>query len=120
MEYYRDAAKCESAVAKGAVSLSSARDVVATSDVTFVMISSPDVALQVYKATDGILAGPTEGNSIVECASLDSQTMRTLESMVASCGARLMATPVAGHFGMAKAATVQFICVRATNRCLQR
>ena len=106
----RDAQKCKSAVEKGAVAAACARDVAAQSDVTFVMLSSPDVALQVYTAPDGILAGLTEGKSIVECASLDSATMRELERMTVSRGARFMCAPVAGHSGMAKAATVQFLC----------
>ena len=106
----RDARKCESAVAKGAIAMSSAKDVVASSDVTFVMLSSPDAALQVYTSPDGILAGLAAGKSVVECASLDSATMRQLETMVVACGARFMAAPVAGHSGMAKAATVQFLC----------
>ena len=105
----RDAQKCESAVAKGAVALACAKDVVANSDVTFVMLSSPDVALQVYTAPDGILAGLSSDNSVVECA-LDSATMRDLERMVVSCGARFISVPVVGHSGMAKAATVQFLC----------
>lgn len=110
MVWNRDAHKCESAVAKGAVALACAKDVVANSDVTFVMLSSPDVALQVYTAPDGILAGLSSGKSVVECASLDSTTMRDLERMVVSCGARFMSALVVGHSGMAKAATVQFLC----------
>ena len=56
--------------------MTSAKDVVASSDVTFVMLSSPDAALQVYTSPDGILAGLAAGKSIVECASLDSDIMR--------------------------------------------
>ena len=110
MVWNRDSSKCERAVSNGAVLAASPREVVEKSDVTFVMLSTPSAAKAVYKAEDGILAGLTAGKSIVDCASLDDTTMRELEGLVLAQGGRFLASPVAGHSGMAANATCQFIC----------
>jgi len=107
----RDATKCASAVALGAIAAASPREVVEKSDIVFVMLSSPEVALAIYNDPEtGIVAGLSGAKGIVECASLDAGTMRELHAAVISRGARFLASPVAGHSGMALSATVQFIC----------
>ena len=107
----RDRAKCANAVALGAIAAASPREVVEQSDIVFVMLSSPEVALAIYNDPEtGILAGLSGNKGIVECASLDAGTMRELHAAVISRGARFLASPVAGHSGMALNATVQFIC----------
>ena len=107
----RDGSKCASAVAAGALQAASAREVVERSAITFVMLSSPAAAMEVYTHEEGgILAGLTSGKGVVDCASLDAETMRKLGALVGARGGRFLAAPVAGHSGMAVAATCQSIC----------
>ena len=106
----RDKAKCEPAIEAGAVVAETPAEVVRSSDVTFVMLSNVDAALQVYQQSDGVLAGLTSEKGVVDCASLDAETMRQLSVLVQGAGGAFCAAPVAGHSGMARNATCQFIC----------
>ena len=102
---------CERAAALGASVLPSPKDVALSSDVTFVMMSTPKVARLVYTKSDtGLLAGVTKGKGVVDCASLDASTMRELAGLVQEREGRFCAAPVAGHGGMARNATCQFLC----------
>ena len=86
-------------------------EVVEQSDISFVMLSNPSAARQVYKQADGgILAAVTEGKGIIDCASLDAECMAELQELVTSKAGQFLAAPVAGHSGMAEDATCQFLC----------
>ena len=75
------------------------------------MLSTPDAAMAVYQDEEGgILAGLSSGKGVIDCASLDAGTMRKLGELVTARGGRFLAAPVAGHSGMAVAATCQSIC----------
>ena len=102
--------KCRTAEQAGAKVAATPADVVRESDVTFVMLSNSKAALEVYQQPDGVIAGISGSSGIVDCASLDAPTMRTLGDLVQATGAKFCAAPVAGHSGMAQNATCQFIC----------
>lgn len=106
----RDSTKCEPATQAGAVAATTPSEVVAACDVTFVMLSNAAAALDVYQRSDGVLAGLSVGKGVVDCASIDAGTMRQLSDLVQGKGGRFCAAPVAGHSGMARDATCQFIC----------
>jgi len=106
----RDKSKCRFAEERGAVVASSPKEVVESSDATFVMLSTPAAAREVYAASNGILAGISEEKGIIDCASLDADCMRELAGLVVENGGKFLASPVAGHSGMAADATCQLIC----------
>jgi len=107
----RSKGPCERAAALGASVLPSPKDVAAASDVTFVMMSTPEVARLIYtNSATGLLAGITKGKGVVDCASLDASTIRELAGLVQEREGRFCAAPVAGHGGMARNATCQFLC----------
>ena len=106
----RDRAKCEPARHAGATVAETPAEAVRASDVTFVMLSNSAAALDIYRQSDGVLAGLTNEKGVVDCASLDAGTMRQLSALVQGAGATFCAAPVAGHSGMAQNATCQFIC----------
>lgn len=114
--YNRTKEKCIGVVSLGAVEANSPKEVVETSDITFVMLSSPSVAKSVYCASDGIIAGLNSADGecrskgIIECASLDAGCIRELSELVHGGGGQFCACPVAGHSGMARNATCQLIC----------
>lgn len=106
----RDATKAKALAAQGAEVLTSPQQVVEQSDATFIMLSSPGVARQVYGQDGGVLSGVTAAKGVVECASLDADTMRELRALVEQQGGRFLAAPVAGHSAAARDATCQFLC----------
>lgn len=106
----RSADKCRTAEQAGAAVAATPADVVRQSDVTFIMLSNSKAALEVYQQPDGVIAGLSSSSGIVDCASLDATTMRTLGNLVQATGAKFCTAPVAGHSGMAMQATCQFIC----------
>ena len=106
----RDSTKCEPAKQSGAKVATTPSEVVAACDVTFVMLSNAAAALDVYQRSDGVIAAISNGKGVVDCASIDAETMRQLNHLVQSKGGSFCAAPVAGHSGMARDATCQFIC----------
>jgi 3-hydroxyisobutyrate dehydrogenase len=106
----RDKTKCEPVARAGAAVADTPSDVVKSSEVTFVMLSNAAAALDVYQQPTGVLAGLEVGKGVVDCASLDAETMRQLDALVQGKGGKFCAAPVAGHSGMARDATCQFIC----------
>lgn len=74
----------------------SPKQVVEESDIVFCMLSTPEAAESVYFADDGILAGVTEGKSIVDCATLSVSSMTKLAAAVTAAGGRFLEAPVSG------------------------
>ena len=96
----RSAAKCDEFVEKGATMAASAADVVRQSDVTYSMLSTPEVAKAVFYAEDGTLAGVSAGKKIVDCATLDPATMQSFHKEVTAKGGSFLEAPVSGSKGI--------------------
>lgn len=94
----------------GATVANSPKEVVESCDITFVMLSTPAVAREVYSSPEGILTAVQQGKSIIECASLDAETMEDIHRWVSEKQGRFVASPVLGHSNMAKDATCQLVC----------
>jgi len=106
----RSAAKCDEFVEKGATMAASAADVVRQSDVTYSMLSTPEVAKAVFYAEDGTLAGVSAGKKIVDCATLDPATMQSFHKEVTAKGGSFLEAPVSGSKGPAEAGSLVMIC----------
>lgn len=88
----------------------SAQKVVQACSVTYSMLSTPEAAKAVFEAADGVLAGVSEGKSIVDCATLAEADMQRMSAAVVAKGGRFLEAPVSGSKGPAATGTLIFLC----------
>lgn len=60
----------------------SAKEVVEACGVTYCMLSTPEASKAVFEAENGVLAGVSEGKSIVDCATLAEADMKRMNDAV--------------------------------------
>ena len=92
----RTAARCAPLVALGARQADTPREVAATCDVTFAMLSDPAAALAVLEGADGVLGGIGQGRGYVDFSTVDDATANTIASQIVANGARYLEAPVSG------------------------
>ncbi len=92
----RTAARCAPLVALGARQADTPREVAATCDVTFAMLSDPAAALAVLEGADGVLGGIGQGRGYVDFSTVDDVTANTIASQIVANGARYIEAPVSG------------------------
>ncbi len=63
-----------------------AKEVVEASGVTYCMLSTPEASKAVFEADDGVLAGVSEGKSVVDCATLAEVDMKRMSEAVTGKG----------------------------------
>lgn len=80
----------------GTVVAPSAREVVASTAITFSMLSTPEASRAVFDGDNGVLAGVAPGKSIVDCATLTSERMSEMASAVRAKGGSFLEAPVSG------------------------
>ena len=74
----------------------SPRNVAATADVTFSMVTNTGALDAVVSGPDGILAGLGPGKVYVDMSTVSPVRSRALAEQVAGCGARMLDAPVSG------------------------
>eukprot|EP00586_Coscinodiscus_wailesii_P011231 CAMPEP_0172499626 /NCGR_PEP_ID=MMETSP1066-20121228/128861_1 /TAXON_ID=671091 /ORGANISM="Coscinodiscus wailesii, Strain CCMP2513" /LENGTH=340 /DNA_ID=CAMNT_0013273463 /DNA_START=125 /DNA_END=1147 /DNA_ORIENTATION=+ len=87
-----------------------AREVVESCDIVFSMLSTPEAARAVFEGEDGVLAGVSEGKSIVDCATLAESDMKRMNEAVLSKGGQFLEAPVSGSKVPAATGTLIFLC----------
>ena len=92
----RTAARCAPLVALGARQADTPREVAATCDVTFAMLSDPAAALAVLEGPDWVLGGIGQGRGYVDFSTVDDATANTIASQIVANGARYLEAPVSG------------------------
>lgn len=102
----RSADKCEPLRALGAAVASAPKEVFEQSDIVFVNLSTPEVAKAWYSEN----AQFSGGKIVVDCATLGAEAMVNIDGLVREAGGKFLEAPVAGHSGMAKAKTIEFLC----------
>lgn len=65
---------------------STAKEVVESCDVTYSMLSTPEASQAVFDGDDGVLAGISNGKSIVDCATLAEADMQRMNDAVVEKG----------------------------------
>jgi 3-hydroxyisobutyrate dehydrogenase-like beta-hydroxyacid dehydrogenase len=65
---------------------STPRNVVELCDITYSMLSTPEVSRQVFEGEDGVLAGVSAGKSIVDCATLAEADMKRMNDAIVAKG----------------------------------
>ena len=84
--------------------------VLAACELSYVMLSTPDVVKTVYEMENGILAGVVAGKKVVDCATLAVEDMVRLNGQVTSKGGRFLEAPVSGSKGPAANGQLIFLC----------
>ena len=84
--------------------------VLAACELSYVMLSTPDVVKTVYEMENGILAGVVAGKKVVDCATLAVEDMVRLNEQVTSKGGRFLEAPVSGSKGPAANGQLIFLC----------
>lgn len=96
----RTKSKCEDFKAKYSeyevIIKDTAKEVVERSSTTYCMLSTPEASKAVFEAEDGVLAGVSEGKSIVDCATLAEADMARMNKAVVEKGGRFLEAPVSG------------------------
>jgi 3-hydroxyisobutyrate dehydrogenase len=102
--YNRTPEKAAPLVAAGAFQLASPAEVVKQSDVTFLMLTNGAAIGEVMEAQAGVLAGVTEGTTIVDMSTIAPMDSTSFAHRVAQKGGRYIDAPVSGSVGAAESA----------------
>jgi len=87
-----------------------AREVVEACEITYSMLSTPEVSKLVFEGDDGVLAGVSDGKSIVDCATLAEDDMKRMDQAVKEKGGRFLEAPVSGSKVPAATGALIFLC----------
>mmetsp|Transcript_84253 Transcript_84253/g.132691 ORF Transcript_84253/g.132691 Transcript_84253/m.132691 type:complete len:425 (-) Transcript_84253:194-1468(-) len=101
----RSPEKCEPIKALGAKVAATPQEVFEQSDIVYVMLSTPEAAKSWWSEN----AKFATGKMVVDCATLGVEAMVHIAGLVTGAGGKFLEAPVAGHSGMAKAKTIQFL-----------
>lgn len=99
--YNRTAEKAASLVEVGATLLSSPKEVVEQSDVTFLMLSNAAAVEAVLTQEDGVLEAIQAGKTIVDMSTISPEDSRDFAVLVAEKGGVYLDAPVSGSTGAA-------------------
>jgi glyoxylate/succinic semialdehyde reductase len=103
----RTASACQPLVDAGATLAGSAAEACAASDVTFVMVSTPEAALACAEAASSGL-GP--GKGYIDVSTVDAGTSRSISSLIKATGAEFLEAPVSGSKAPAEQGALLFMC----------
>lgn len=85
-------------------------EVVASCDLIYCMLSTPEAVQSVYEMEEGILSAVRPGKAIVDCATLSEDDMIRLEAQVKEKGGTFLEAPVSGSKGPAASGQLVFLC----------
>ena len=102
--------KCEPLVKNGARYGASPAEVVASSDITFAMVSDPAAARELCFGTQGVLEGITPGKGYVDVSTVDPQTSVEIGLAINKKGGRFLEAPVSGSKKPAEDGALVFLC----------
>jgi 6-phosphogluconate dehydrogenase len=75
-----------------------AKEVVECASITYSILSTPEASKAVFDAENGVLAGVSEGKSVVDCATLAEADMARMNEAIVKKGGRFLEAPVSGKF----------------------
>lgn len=94
--YNRTRAKAQWLIDKGLRWAETPRDVVASSDVTFTMVTDSHALEAIADGPDGVLAGIGPGKVLIDMSTVSPTTSRDLAARVRASGADMVDCPVSG------------------------
>lgn len=87
-----------------------AKEVVEAAPITYCILSTPEASKAVFEADDGVLAGVSDGKSVVDCATLAEADMVRMNEAVTGKGGRFLEAPVSGSKAPAAQGQLIFLC----------
>eukprot|EP00606_Chrysophyceae_sp_TOSAG23-5_P000155 GSChrysophyteH2.ASY1.ANO1.543.1 assembled CDS len=88
-----------------------AAEVVQKCSITYSMLSTIDASIAVFdKADTGLIAGITEGKTVIDCATLSPERMQDIETAILAKGGKFLEAPVSGSKVPAATGTLIFLC----------
>lgn len=87
----------------------SPKDAASASELVITMLPAAAHVRSVYLNEDGVLAGVRAGTPVVDCSTIDPQTVRAVHAAAARQGVDLADAPVSGGTGGAAAGTLTFM-----------
>lgn len=100
--YNRTVAKTEELVQAGASRSNSPKEVVAQSDITFIMLTDAAAVKAVLTQPDGVLEAVTAGKIIVDMSTISPKDSIKFSQLVAAKGGVYLDAPVSGSVGAAQ------------------
>jgi 3-hydroxyisobutyrate dehydrogenase len=104
------------AAAKGAVAVNSIRAVADQKHVVFTMLPVPKVSVDVYCGKNGLIACSAPSTTLVECSTVDIDTIDHLHTAAKSSGIPFVDAPVTGGIQGAEAGTLTFMVGGTTSQ----
>ncbi|MEL0636453.1 NAD(P)-dependent oxidoreductase [Marinomonas sp. TI.3.20] len=92
----RNPEKTTELVALGAKQGTTPKDVAASCDITFAMVSDPAAALAICQGPDGVAAGIGAGRGYIDMSTVDDTTSTLIAQTIAQAGGRFLEAPVSG------------------------
>jgi 3-hydroxyisobutyrate dehydrogenase len=92
----RTAAKAQALIDKGAIWADSPKAVAQASDVVFTIVGFPNDVREVYLGDDGVLAGLSKGNIVVDMTTTEPSLAREIAACAKGKGAHAVDAPVSG------------------------
>jgi 3-hydroxyisobutyrate dehydrogenase-like beta-hydroxyacid dehydrogenase len=102
----RTAAKAQPLLDRGLVWLDTGREVAASSDVVFSMVTDDDALEAITDGPHGLLAGLKPGQVYVDMSTVTPQASRELAERVRARGARMLDAPVSGSIPQVDSGTL--------------
>jgi 3-hydroxyisobutyrate dehydrogenase-like beta-hydroxyacid dehydrogenase len=94
--YNRTRAKAEPLAAQGAKIVGSAADL-ATRDIVFVTVGTPDDLISALLGPDGLMSGTSAPPVVVDCSTISAEASQHVRQRLAAEGTMLLAAPVMGN-----------------------
>jgi len=88
----------------------SPKEVIEACDLTYAMLSTPEVVKEVYEMAGGVLEGVSTGKQIVDCATLAVDDMERVSGQVMAKGGIFLEAPVSGSKMPAANGVLIFLC----------
>lgn len=92
----RNPEKCAELVSLGARHGATPKDVAASCDITFAMVSDPEAALALCQGPDCVAAGIGAGRGYVDMSTVDDTTSKAIADLITQAGGRFLEAPVSG------------------------
>ena len=107
--YNRTQSKAQWLLTAGMQWGASPRQVAATADVTFSMVSNTAALQEILSGDEGLLAGLTPGKVYIDMSTIDVDTSRQIAERVLAQGASMLDAPVSGNVVHVEEGTVSMI-----------
>lgn len=102
----RTRSKAQPLIERGLVWLDTPREVAATADIVFSMVTDDQALEAITSGPDGILASLEDGKVYVDMSTVSPQASRLLAERVRSRGAQMLDAPVSGSIPQAESGTL--------------